>query len=331
MNMSIINALIIILGAFLTGTLLLFFLKGISQKYKLLIAQEIPLVGGISLATAFILTSFCFIYLNGLATRETFGLIFASLLMLAFGVIDDWRELSVGVKFLLQIIGALILVFFGIKTQIIFIGSALNIIITIIWVLAITNAFNHLDIMDGVAALTGLIVSVAFFLIAFFGHDLRSMIFSLALIASILSFLLYNLPPAKVYMGNAGSHFLGFLLAAISLMMSFAPMEKKIALVSPVLILGFPIYDTLFLILMRLLKKKVPFKKSNDHLVLRCLVMGYSKKKALYFTLFWNLFFVFAGMITYFASYRQGITTVIIVVLVGLGLAKTMSKVRIND
>jgi len=329
--MSVINALFIISGAFLIGTLLLFFLKGISQKYKFLVAQEIPLVGGVSLAIAFILTSTCFIYLNGIATRQTFGLIFASLLMLGFGVIDDWRELSVGVKFLLQIIAALILVFFGIKTQIIFVGTVLNIVITIIWVLAITNAFNHLDIMDGVAALTALIVSVAFFLIAFLGHDLRSMIFSLALIASILSFLVYNLPPAKVYMGNAGSHFLGFLLATISLIISFAPMEKKIALLSPVLILGFPIYDTFFLILMRLLKKKIPFKKSNDHLVLRCLAMGYSKKKALYFVFFWNLFFVFAGIITYYASYRQGIATVLIVLLAGVGLGKSMSKVRIND
>ncbi|MDD2751773.1 MAG: MraY family glycosyltransferase [Candidatus Omnitrophica bacterium] len=331
MNILIINSLFILITAFLLGTLLLFFLQRLSKKYKILLIQGTPLIGGFSLATAFFLASILGIYLTNAVAKETSGLIFASLLMLIFGTIDDWRELSVGIKFLVQIICASVLIAFGVKTQIVYIGAPLNTLITLIWILAITNAFNHLDIMDGVAAFTALIVSVAFCVIAFFNHDIKSIVLSLALIGSILSFLRLNLPAARVYMGNAGSHFLGFLLAGLALTISYAPLERRMALLTPILILGFPIYDTLFLILMRLLKRKIPFNKSNDHLVLRCLAMGYSKRKALGFAIFWNLFFVFAAMLAYNASNWQAILVLAIVFLIGLWLARNMSRVAIND
>lgn len=82
-------------------------------------------------------------------------------------------------------------------------------------------------------------------------------------------------------MGNSGSHFLGFLIAGIALAISYAPLHRKIALLSPVVILGLPIFDTAFLILARLLKRKMPFNKSDDHLALRFIAGGYSKKKTL--------------------------------------------------
>ncbi|GAH05852.1 unnamed protein product, partial [marine sediment metagenome] len=118
---------------------------------------------------------------------------------------------------------------------------------TFLWIIGITNAFNHLDILDGLAGGIAVISSAAFFLIALSNANLGVAIPALVLVAVTLSFLRYNLSAAKVYMGNSGSHFLGFTLAAIALGISYAPLERKIALLSPLLILGFPIFDTAFL------------------------------------------------------------------------------------
>jgi UDP-GlcNAc:undecaprenyl-phosphate GlcNAc-1-phosphate transferase len=313
------------------GLILISLLKKLSLKYRFLISKEISLVGGLALAIAFIFATLCGILSLGVPSREIFGIIIASFLMLVFGVIDDWHELSVATKFSVQIIATTLLIFFGIRTQIVYLGYHLNTIITFIWVLAITNAFNHLDIMDGVAATSALIVSMAFLVISFLNGDVKTIILLLALMGAVLSFLIYNLPPARLYMGNAGSHFLGFVLAAIALVISYAPLERKIALISPLLILGFPIYDTFFLVLMRLTKKKHPFKKSNDHLVLRLLAKGYTKKKALSMMLCLNLFFVFLGVLVSQVSNLWGILIITVVILISLGLAIKMSKVVINE
>ena len=131
-------------------------------------------------------------------------------------------------------------------------------------------------------------------------------------------------------MGNSGSHFLGFTLAAVALAISYAPLERKIALLSPLLILGFPIFDTAFLILMRAKKGRLIFKKSNDHLALRFLRLGYSKNKTLLFMLILSLFFSLSGVCLSQVSNTLGIVIVALVIIVGLVLTKRMSRVSID-
>jgi len=130
-------------------------------------------------------------------------------------------------------------------------------------------------------------------------------------------------------MGNSGSHFLGFVLAAIALVISYAPLERKIALFSPLLILGLPIFDTAFLISMRIIKKSLPFKKSNDHLALRFLALGYSRKKTLLIMLTLCLFFSLCGILVSLVSNLSGITIIVFVGLVSLALTKKMSRVSV--
>jgi len=250
--------------------------------------------------------------------------------MLIFGVIDDWKELSILAKFLVQTVAASLLIFFGVRTQIVYIGTLSNIIITLIWILGITNAFDHLDVIDGLAAGVAMMASLTFFIISSFNGQLNAAILSLALAAISLSFLFYNFPPAKIYMGNSGSHFLGFVLAAVALLISYAPLERKIALLSPLLILGLPIFDTAFLILMRLTKKDLPFKKSNDHLALRLLASGYSKKKTLSAMFGLCLFFCLSGIVVSRVSNLWGIGTVTLVILVNLIITIKMSKLTVD-
>jgi UDP-GlcNAc:undecaprenyl-phosphate GlcNAc-1-phosphate transferase len=131
-------------------------------------------------------------------------------------------------------------------------------------------------------------------------------------------------------MGNCGSHFLGFTLAAIALGISYAPLERKIALAAPVLILGFPIFDTLFLILMRLSRNRLPFKKSNDHLALRFLTLGYSKKRALLSMLAWGLLFSCCGVLVSQSSNFWSILVIVITLAVSFVVTKRMSRISID-
>jgi len=247
-----ISYLLIFLISFFSGIAFEAALRKISLRYNLLIPKGMPLTGGIGIGLSFCIACLIGFFAWGNLSRQALGLLASACLMLIFGVIDDWRELSIWAKFLAQIIATIFLIAFGIKTQIVHIGDILNLIITFIWVLGISNAFNHLDVLDAVAGLTAAIVSISFLVIAIFNHNHIITILSLAMIGAILSFLIYNFPPAKIYMGNSGSHFLGFTLAAMALLISYAPLERKIALLSPLFILGLPIFDTFFLILIRM-------------------------------------------------------------------------------
>jgi UDP-GlcNAc:undecaprenyl-phosphate GlcNAc-1-phosphate transferase len=326
-----INYLFIFLSGFLLNLVFIFLFKRISSKYSLLIYQGIPLIGGIAIALSFVLSCSLGFFLLGRLPEEAIGIIIASLIIFIFGVIDDWRELSIVAKFLFQVMATLLLVIFGVKTQIAHIGNPLNIMITFVWVLGITNAFNHLDIMDGLAAGTAAIVGSALFAICLLNGDINMAILSLAVTTISISFLIYNFPPARIYMGNSGSHFLGFVLAAIALAISYAPLERKIALLSPLLILGFPIFDTTFIILMRINKKRLPFKKTNDHLALRFLALGHSKKKVLSVMLALCLFFALCGVAVSQVPNLSGIIIIAFLVLVTLALAMRLSKVIVDE
>jgi len=326
----LINYLLIVLSGFSAGMIFVLLFRKLALRYRVLSPQGTPLIGGIAIGLSFVLTCLIGFSLLGSLLREVRGIIIASFIMLVFGIIDDWRELSILAKFLVQIIATSLLILFGIRTQIVQIGNLANIIITFIWVLGISNAFNHLDVIDGLAAGSAIIVSLALFTISILNSQLITAILSLSLAAAAFGFLIYNLPPAKIYMGNSGSHFLGFVLAGIALIISYAPLERKIALLSPLFVFGLPIFDTALLILTRIINKKLPFKKSEDHLALRFLALGYSKKKTLLTMLILCLFFSSCGILVSQASNKFGIIIVILVVLVSLVLAKRMTKIKIN-
>jgi len=318
----------LILSGFLPGLVFIYLLKNFSKRYSLLTPKGIPLVGGIGMGLAFVFAALPVFLINQGLSREITGIIVSSSAMLVFGIGDDWRELTVGSKFLIQIIATSVLVLFGVRTQIIYIGDIANIAVTFIWVLGITNAFNHLDIIDGLAGGAAIIASAAFFVISVFNADTRSAALALILTGVVLSFFLDNRPPAKIYMGNAGSHWLGFILAALALIISYAPLERKAALFSPLLILGLPIFDTTFLVLIRLINKNMPFKKSNDHLALRLSVLGYSQKKVLSVMFGLCLFFCLCGIAASRVPNHLGLGITAFAVLVSLIIGIKMSKIH---
>jgi UDP-GlcNAc:undecaprenyl-phosphate GlcNAc-1-phosphate transferase len=324
------NLLFICFLSFLSGISLLILFRKLSLEYNVLIYRGIPLIGGIAIGLTLCLAILFSHAILKIASPRILGIIIPAFAMLFFGLIDDWRELSVSTKALVQVICISILVSFGIRARIVYIGEFLNVIITFVWMLGITNAFNHLDVMDGVAATAGVLASLSFFIISVLNNDANTAVLTLSLATASLSFLIYNFPPAAIYLGNSGSHFLGFVLAAAALNLSYASLERKTALLTPLLILGLPIFDTAFVILMRIKQGRSIFRKSNDHLSLRFLKLGYSKNKTLLSMSLLAVFFSLSGIALSKVSGALGICIILLSVLVGLVITCRMYKVSVD-
>ncbi len=315
-------------SGFLIGSISTFFARKYSLGSKELGVRGVPFTGGIAIGLSLFilcLLGFPFHFLP----RQVAGILVSSFLMLVFGFVDDLLELSIPAKFLVQIVSVAVLILSGVKAQIAYLGIFFNILVTVIWILGITNAFNHLDVIDGLAGSVALIIGSSFFVISLFNQDIVSALLSLAIVGSAGGFLIFNLPPAKIYMGNSGSHFLGFLLGAVALIISYAPKQRSVALLSPLLVLGFPIMDTAFLIILRLQKRISPFKKSNDHPALRFLALGYSRQKSLVVMSAFCLFFALCGIIVSQAPNLLGILVVFCAGLSGLSLFVKIRRAKV--
>lgn len=319
----------IIGGSFLLSVLFLLVIKETSRWGHFLNSKSIPSIGGISMGLAFFAGLLWILPSVTSLPREIQGILIASAVMLVAGIFDDHRELSVAQKFVVQLVAASILVGFGVRTNCVYVGDLLNIGVSLLWIIGITNAMNLLDVMDGLAGGAALVILAGFGFISAMNGDSLTLTLSCVLGGTVLGFWIFNIPPAKVYMGNSGSHFLGLVLAAIGLTARYATLDRTVALLAPLLLLGFPILDTLFLICMRTRKGRPAFNKSEDHMALRFLKKGYSKRKTLFLMMGWTLFFVVSGIILSQVPNFFAIVTLILAELGGLILTKEISRVKI--
>ncbi len=285
-----------------------------------LTSKGVPCVGGLSLGLSFLAAAGI-----GLAGSQGISYFWTQILILAltvllFGALDDLKNLSVRTKFAFQLLVVAFLIGMGVRTKIACLSEGFNILLTAGWLLWIFNVFNLLDVMDGLAGGVAVIVSAGFFAVSFAQSGVLAFL-SLALAACLLSFLAFNFPPARIYMGNSGSYFLGFVLGTVSLLISYASATNPVALATPLLILGFPLFDTVFLVAMRLRHKRSVFRKSEDHICLRCLALGYSKKKTLFFLWSMCLFYTSAGFLVDRASNAWGAGILAVLFVISLKIA----------
>lgn len=203
-------------------------------------------------------------------------------LILFLGIADDVKQLSVNQKLMGQLAVVGVVIFLGIRTTIYYFPSWLNVIITIVWMVTAVNAFNLLDIMDGLCTGISFIVAVNFLLLSLTTEAGFISIFFWMLAGATLAALIYNFPPAKLYLGDSGSMLLGFLFACSALRISYAPdFNQGLSLFVPVLIVGLPVYDLVLTVVMRS-KKGIPLgRKSPDHLAFILKELGLSIKKIL--------------------------------------------------
>lgn len=218
---------------------------------------------------------------------ELVGLLCGGSIILVLGLVDDIKGTRAPVKVAWQIAAALVTsAVFGIRmtyVDIPFFGviwlRTFSLPLTLLWVVGLTNALNWLDGLDGLAAGVSSIACVSLLVVSWRGGDLFSVIVLIALLGATLGFLKYNFYPAKVFMGDTGSNFLGFVLANVAIMGGLKS-AAALSLMVPILILGIPIFDTLFSIWRRVRLKKSPIKPDTDHFHFRLVKLGLNQRQA---------------------------------------------------
>lgn len=290
-----------------------------------------PCLGGAGIYAAFLAAVLFSLFFIKLPAIKLSAILLSSFVIMMSGMIDDIKDLSPMLKISGELLGILILMSFGFFTKIAFVPGWANIFITVAWFLVITNAFNLLDIMDGLTSGLVIIMSLSLFIIAFINKDIFSSIVLAALIGAHLGFLRYNYPPAKVYMGDTGSLVSGFLLATAAINISYASMDRGVALLTPILIMSLPIYDTIFLMVMRIKKKKHIFNKTKDHFALRLVIMGCSVKKSIWVMYLFSASLAFLAMIVAFSNNLTGLIALAIIGLIFILMAERVGMVNIDD
>lgn len=246
----------------------------------------VPLIGGLAIFLAFVVTVIGFIPLP--EQKEIIGLLLGGTFITLSGLLDDIRPMKARTKLLFQIAAAIILVCFGVTikfvtnpfdrlTGISDIGW-LTIPATIFWIVGITNAFNLIDGLDGLAAGVASISSITLFIVCMLNGRVTTALLTAALAGSTMGFIPYNFNPARIFMGDTGSQFLGFILAAISIQGAIKS-AAAIVITVPILALGLPIYDTLTSIIRRYLNKKPVMQADKGHLHHKLLDMGLSQRQ----------------------------------------------------
>lgn len=280
--------------------------------------EPIPTLGGIGIFLAFLIGYMWF----GVANSLMLSILIASFLVLLLGIFDDIRPIPAKIKFVIQIIIAAIIVFYGGLSlgKITMLGlkfdfGVLSNYVTIFFIVAIINAINLIDGLDGLASGVSIIYFITIAIIAILLHRTDNLEFCLCLImiGSTLGFLAHNFPPAKIFMGDTGSTFLGLIIAVIALL-GF----KNATLTSlfiPLLVLAIPILDTLFAMIRRELKGEPISKPDKEH-THHQLLKRFSKTKTLLIIYGVNIIFSIATIFYAIGYEIEMIVTYIILLII---------------
>ena len=240
--------------------------------------NPIPLLGGVAIYGAFIAA--LLLFGDRFRINELLSILIGASLMSFLGVWDDRQSLSPLLKLVGQFLAASILVISGV-----YIGTfpweALNIAVTLLWVVVVTNAMNLMDNMDGLSGGIGAVAAIFFLLLAAMNDQYLVGALSAALVGACLGFLVYNFNPASIFMGDAGALFLGFILAAVAIKLRFPEGVQIVTWMVPVLILGLPLFDTALVIFSRLRRGLNPLTTpGKDHTSHRLVALGYTRREA---------------------------------------------------
>ena len=262
-------------------------------------SAPVPYLGGVAMVLAFSAAMFVGVVVrrssqfNGREVRLTIGNLLAqgdglvrelivvlglALIFSAMGLIDDLRGLSPWLRFAVGLGIAVTLVAYGIRLQSP-LPDAADVLLSVVWILGITNAFNLLDNIDGLAAGTASVAATTFFLIALFNDQDYSALLAIGLAGAMLGFLRSNFHPATIYMGDAGSLFIGFLMAYLGLKMRTTVTEIP-QLFAPLVVLGVAVLDTTMVVVSRLRRGVSPFTGGQDHLSHRLRRLGLSVRRS---------------------------------------------------
>lgn len=200
--------------------------------------------------------------------QPVLAVLLGAAIVLILGLLDDLGSLSPHVKLAGQLLAAIVLVKAGVVIQLVFLPEWVEIPLTVLWIVGATNAFNLIDIMDGLSSGVGAVAALFFAGIALFSGMHSTAFIGAALAGGLLGFRPYNVEPAKIYLGDTGSLFAGFILGALAMVNDYGEAHRLAALV-PLLVLGVPLFDMLFVMYIRWRRGLPVMLGSPDHTALR--------------------------------------------------------------
>jgi len=255
--------------------------------------REVPLLGGAAIYAAFMIA----VLATGPASPALVAIVVGGTLLFGIGLVDDLIRLRPSTKLVGQVVAACLLVALGVEAR--FVDNRLiTIPLTIVWVVAVTNAFNLIDNMDGLCAGVGTIAAGALAAYALRFSDAPFPMVArvaLGLVGAQAGFLVFNVNPARSFMGDAGALFIGFVLAAAAILGTYEHAGNLFLILAvPVFVLGVPIFDTAFVTVMRKLHRRKISQGGKDHLSHRLVAIGMGERRAVF--VLWGICAALAGL-----------------------------------
>ena len=226
--------------------------------------QPVAYLGGLAVFTAFLLS----IGMTFEFDQELLALLLASTIVTTVGLVDDFGALTPKPKALGQVVAVFVLLKAGIMVQVEIMPWWLRLAITVVWLVGMSNAFNLVDIMDGLAAGLGVISATFLLVVAMLNGRLVVAAFTVALIGALLGFLRFNFSPASIYLGDCGSLFIGLTLGALAMVMDYTS-HNPLGFLAPLYILAVPLIDTAYVTILRIKAGRKIYHGSPDHFPLR--------------------------------------------------------------
>ena len=289
----------------------------------------IPRLGGLAIFFAFMLSVLLFVEID----QQLRGILFGSVIIVILGVLDDIYTLKAVPKFLVQIFAAVVVVLHGCTIQFlsnpnVFSASTyvnlgwIQYPLTVFWIVAITNAVNFIDGLDGLAVGVSAISTASQLVIALLVAEGNIAVILAALLGACLGFIPYNLNPAKIFMGDTGSTFLGFIMACLSILGLFK-LYAVISFAVPFLILGVPIFDICFAVTHRLAKGQNPMQPDRGHIHHRIIDMGFTQKQSVAITYMLTAILGLCAVVLTTSGEMRALVLIAAILLVG-GIGVTM-------
>jgi len=293
-------------------------------------AHPVPSLGGIAIIVAFGAAVLLGISLHPdlgeLLGSKLTGILFGCLILMGVGIYDDTKGARPTVKLAGQIAAAIVLLVYGFniekftsplsETGSIAVPTIVGVMLTVLWVVGLTNSINLIDGLDGLAAGIVFIASLTMMSVAVYRGDYEIGLLSLAIAGAVLGFLKYNFSPASIFMGDTGSMCLGFIFAAMSLL-GASKSTVAVALLVPIASMAVPLMDTGLAFLRRLIRGTHPFKGDREHLHHRLLALGLSQRQAVKLIYFISAYLGVIAFITVLIPFRY---TFLILIILAMGL-----------
>lgn len=248
--------------------------------------KPIPRLGGLAIFIGFMVSILIFVNI----TTDMKNILLGAVIIVVLGVVDDIMDLPAKLKFVVQILAALIPTLGGVRIQALsnpnifsedlyWVLGGLSIPVTVLWIVGLTNAVNFIDGLDGLANGVSAISATTVLVIALMGSQTQVALVMAAVVGACVGFMPYNQNPAKMFMGDTGATFLGYILATMSIQGLFK-FYAVISFAVPFLILGLPIFDTAFAFIRRIAHGQSPMRADRSHIHHRLIDMGLNQKQA---------------------------------------------------